>query len=717
MKKNRLALFFAALGACLFGCASVPNPAPPAPPEPPAQERAAVIYVAEDGADGNAGTRDAPVGTLARAIELAGELTPPDAAEAVVVELKEGRYEQSETLVIDKTVSAKKPVVVRGEAGKTARVSGGQRVTGWEAYRDGIYKTNVGAGKLFRQLYVGGRPGIRARYPDLTPEGDKNLSIETEKLSWDGDDEGSGLGSSNNPDPTISRPSDANDGLFDDADVPGIEAHVLSEWSHNILRPQSKTVSGGRMHFTVTALDRTNIFKRWWPRRLQNAPVWFENSLKFLNAENEWHYDKATGGLYYKPVGGINIDTAEIFIPAVETLLKIKGGRSTAAQNKRVRNLTFENLVFEHTGWEYPSKYGLADQQSGQYQLGAKPDENGEPTGQSFEGFNSDVIEGALGHPPAAVWVEWAQNVRFDRCVIRNAGSTGLDFYMGVKDCGITNSALGYIAGNGISMGYYNEYAYATGADAAAAGIDGALKTATYNPSNKEEVSQSLTVENCYVTRAGCQYLFGSAIMSGYTKNVAVKNNTVTQVPFGGVQMGWGWSAGVTPMGGFDVLNNAVDGAMNSLFHDNGDIYFLGMHSAAEKTSNVKGNYVTHSLSSYAPIYLDMHSTEFLVEDNVLDNQYVDNQMYLYYHNMNQALKNLKVGINFVRNDRVQVNNGAVLPSQNIDYPITWAYVVPKAQDWPSEDITAQGKTYNIQGIIDAAGVPAATLASLKNRL
>ena len=125
------------------------------------------IYVSPDGNDGAAGTLSAPVKSLHRAAELAGEKT---GKMPVTVFLSGGRALICRLLKLGPEDGGTAEAPVRWEAmpGEKVRISGGIRVDNWKQEENGSWSAVLPANYqgTFRSFYVNGKRATRARYPD-----------------------------------------------------------------------------------------------------------------------------------------------------------------------------------------------------------------------------------------------------------------------------------------------------------------------------------------------------------------------------------------------------------------------------------------------------------------------------------------------------------------------------------------------------------------------
>jgi len=124
------------------------------------------IHVAPDGDDANAGTREAPLQTLAAARDAVRSVA---GKETVTVHVADGVYYLPETLVFTSADSGTEehPVTYVAENEGRAVLSGGTNLQlQWQPYRDGIFQAATPSGLKIDQLFVGGVRQRMARYPN-----------------------------------------------------------------------------------------------------------------------------------------------------------------------------------------------------------------------------------------------------------------------------------------------------------------------------------------------------------------------------------------------------------------------------------------------------------------------------------------------------------------------------------------------------------------------
>jgi len=108
------------------------------------------------------------------------------------------------------------------------------------------------------------------------------------------------------------------------------------------------------MHFMTELIPDQHIVKLapqstwpigyWWE---YNTRYHVENIREALDEPGEWYLDRSTGVLYYWPLAGENLTTAEVIAPVVrQTLVRFQG---QPAAGRFIEHLHFRGLAFEHT--------------------------------------------------------------------------------------------------------------------------------------------------------------------------------------------------------------------------------------------------------------------------------------------------------------------------------------------------------------------------------
>jgi hypothetical protein len=144
------------------------------------------------------------------------------------------------------------------------------------------------------------------------------------------------------------------------------------------------------------------------------------------------------------------------------------------------------------------------------------------------------------------------------------------------------------------------------------------------------------TVANNYVHDVANEYLGGVGIYAAYVKHTTIAHNEVWNTPYTGISLGWGWGVDNPGMVDNHVDHNHVHDVMTSSLLDGAAIYVNGTQGTVPPPTNgdqdqydctidtstvstIHGNYLAHSPQAGGAIYLDNGASNWLVEDNVID--------------------------------------------------------------------------------------------------
>jgi hypothetical protein len=272
--------------------------------------RAAELFVAPKGNDGNPGTWEQPLATLQQAQQLARQ------TKATIITLRGGLYYLPTPLVLRAEDSG---VIWRAAAGAKPVISGGFELTGlnWEPHQNGIFKTrlsnssNPASGIGFNQLFVNGERMPMARYPNFDPQQRIFNGYAADAIS----------------DARVAKWSDPADGFF----------HAMH-----------KAMWGG-MHYRITGKDAQGKLQMegGWQNNRPSAPHkecrFVENIFEEIDAPGEWFFNAKTATLYFLPPAGLDLRTAKLEGARLCSLVEFQG-----SEQQPVRNVTLAGLTFRH---------------------------------------------------------------------------------------------------------------------------------------------------------------------------------------------------------------------------------------------------------------------------------------------------------------------------------------------------------------------------------
>jgi len=429
----------------------------------------------------------------------------------------------------------------------------------------------------FRQLWVNGVKAVRAK----SVNGDGMLRI----LNWSKKDESCWI-------PTPRFP------LLNSA--AGVELFIHQWWAIAMLRIKKMEVHGDStqlfFHQPESKIQNEHPWPApWLSKETGNSAFYLVNALQFLDEPGEWWLDVVNRKIYYWPRSGENLSTASVVAPYLETLVKVEG-----TMDRRVKDISFKGISFQHSGWLRPSHFGLVPHQAGMYMTEAyklRPAGTKEKLGLDNQAW--------IGRPAAAVEISFADDTRFDNCRFEHLASTGLDYHKGVYDNIVQGNLFKDIGGTGLLAGVYSD-----------AGHEIHLP---YNPIDVREVCDAMTIRNNLVTDVANEDWSCVGIGIGYTRYSRIENNEVENVSYSGISMGWGWTAAANAMENNRIIGNKIHhyGKHN---YDCSGIYTL----SAQPGSVISENYIdsiykapyAHLPSHWFYIYTDEGSSGITVKNN-----------------------------------------------------------------------------------------------------
>ncbi|GAA2274334.1 RICIN domain-containing protein [Glycomyces scopariae] len=588
------------------------------------------IHVSPSGNDGDPGTAGQPLRTLTKAQELARQAAAAGDGD-VTVTLAGGTYRLTAPLRFTAADSGRNghTVTWRAADGAAPVVTGAQPVTGWvlDDAATGVYRADVGTGFDTRQLYVDGVQAQRAR----TGIAASDMTLNAGGFTLD-------------------------NGNFDYlASLPGqqrIELQALLSFTNRFAPVQS--ISGRTVTMQQPSWNNSTYGYDAIQNPFRNPQFFLLNSKRFLDQAGEWYLDTAAGRLYYKPLAGQSMATAKVELPRLETLVEIGG-----TYDQPVRALAFAGLVFTGTSWLDPgSNNGYANQQTGTFITGVQANRPADAFTSCRSGCRGfEAARNSWAQTPAAVQVSAADGITFADNTFRNLGSVGL---------GIGNDANAH--STGVGLGARNILVTGNEFTASAGGgiVVGGVRPDAHHPSDPRMVNSDIEISDNSVHDTALEYLDHAAILGTYATRLHIDHNYVSDMPYSGINVGFGWGAndpGGSPeylsRGLYDfqpvyqtattsqsvrVTGNHVRNVVETLF-DAGCVYSLSAHPS----STISGNYCENS--GQLGMYFDEGSRYFALTGNVFRNTY---GQWAHANNQNSNLTgNLAVTGNYTTNSAI----------------------------------------------------------------
>lgn len=552
------------------------------------------IWISPKGSDFNDGTRQSPKATLTSALRQAREWRRTEDNRiqgGITIYMEGGTYAFHEPVFIRPEDSGTKesPTIIRSVGDEKVILSGGISIKGWKK-QGKVWVADVpafnGRPLDFRQLWVNGKKAVRARDVEDFEKMNRICSVdEKNEILYV-------------PAVSIRRLIDNKGNLK--AKYAEMVLHQM--WCVANLRIRSVEVQGDSAAIRFHQPESRIQFEHPWPRPMvttdgHNSAFYLTNARELQDVPGEWCHDIDARKVYYYPREGEKMQEAEVIVPAVETLVRVEG-----TLDRPVCHIRFEKITFSYTTWMRPSEKGHVPLQAGMYLTdGYRID----PKMQRDYLNHPLDNQGWLGRPAAAVRVVAARQIDFERCRFEHLGSTGLDYEEAVQGGVVRGCLFRDIAGNGLLVGSFSPAAHET--------------HLPYDPADRREVCTQQQINNCYFTEIGNEDWGCLAIAAGYVGDVNIEHNEISEVPYSGISLGWGWTQTVNCMRNNRVHANLIHHYAKHMY-DVAGIYTLGSQPKSYVTENCvhsiyKPGYV-HDPNHWFYLYTDEGSSFITVRDN-----------------------------------------------------------------------------------------------------
>ncbi len=515
-----------------------------------------------------------PDSSLTDAVRKAREMRRLGQGEPVTIHLSKGVYQLYEPLRLRPEDSG---LTIEGT---DAVISGGIKILEWKR-QGNLLVADVpdfnGRPIDFRQLWVNGKKATRAR--DVS-DFEKMFRIRTYdkkgQILW--------------------VPKKAVEKILN---APYAEMVLHEMWCTSNLRIKSIRIQGDSAAIRFHNPEAKLQFEHPWPSPMtpntgHPSPFYLTNAKELLDEPGEWYHDIRAHKLYYLPQQGETVK--EAVVPVMETLVEFIG-----TAEHPVRNITFKGITFSHTTWMRPSEKGHVPLQAGMYLTEAyklRPQID-RPNNHKLDN------QGWLGRADAAIELRYTEAINFDGCRFEHLGGSGLDYVIGCRRGMTTNCTFTDIAMNGYVCGSFSP--------------EGLETHLPYQPTDFREVCTGQTIaqsEFYDVTNEdwGCV-----AVAAGYVNEITIEHNTIHDVSYTGISLGWGWNRDLVCMKDNKVHANLIYNYAQHMY-DCAGIYTLGNQPGTVISENVvrdiaKPSYV-HDPNHWFYLYTDEGSSNITLRDN-----------------------------------------------------------------------------------------------------
>ena len=526
--------------------------------------------------------RITPDSSIANAVRHAREMRRLGQATDVTIHLAPGTYFLYE------------PLRLRSEdsgltiAGNNAVISGGLKISNWKK-QGKLMVADVpdfnGRPIDFRQLWVNGSKAVRARnvpvgYADGNDPFEEMPRIRAydkkNRILWV-------------PKTAVAKILNA----------PYAEMILHEMWCTSNLRIKSIDIQGDSAAVRFHNPEAKLQFEHPWPSPMtpdtgHPSPFYLANAKELLDEPGEWYHDIRAHKLYYMPRQYETV--REAIVPVLETLVDVVG-----SAERPVRNITMKGIIFSHTTWMRPSEKGHVPLQAGMYLTEAyklRPQID-RPNNHKLDN------QGWLGRADAAVELRYTEDVNFDNCRFEHLGGSGLDYVFACLRGTTTHCTFADIAMNGYVCGSFSP--------------EGLETHLPYAPTDFREVCTGQAVSDCDFHDVTNEDWGCVAIAAGYVNGITIDHNTIHDVSYTGINLGWGWNRDSVCMRDNHVHANLIYNYAQHMY-DCAGIYTLGNQPGTVISENVvrdiaKPSYV-HDPNHWFYLYTDEGSSNITIRDN-----------------------------------------------------------------------------------------------------
>lgn len=471
------------------------------------------LYVSTTGNDKARGTLQAPLRTLEAALQKARKTAGRD---TLYIHVAPGTYFLSAPLQVANDFRC--PIVIEGDGTEKPILSGGYAVKGWKKAEGGLWTCKVDeiakGERPFEQFYVNGRIAPRASMPD----GDYlHLRTAVETRTAPG---------KTRVEVFVNPDSLSELRLLADQLGSAVLA-AYHNWDFTRRKIDNIDFNRGIITFHGDSMAIHN-------RLSMTSLVRIENFRGGITSPGEW-YLETDGTLYYMPLPGERMETAECIAPRLEQLVVIEGTAKRPVNGVVMRNLSFRNAA------NYMPAKGVTDGQGA-------PDLH------------------------AVIMAKYANGIVIDGCEVTLCGNYGAWLREGCHNSAITRSNFHDLGGGGIKIG------------------------ANYTAEN---ASSHVIVDNNIIQRLGRTVASASGIMIFYAADCKVTHNDIGDLFYSGISVGWCWGYWENPTKRNEIGYNHIHHVGWGVLSDLAGIYTLGPQPGARLHHNVIHDVISYDYGGW----------------------------------------------------------------------------------------------------------------------
>ena len=500
------------------------------------------------------GLGNGPVKTWKRAMELVAELRRAGMRQPLTLKLMDQWMDLSEKVTINEEVSDL--TIEPLDLEKRTVITGGKKITGF-----------------YEPLYNGHR-WFAAKIPEAKNAGWKfsDLYVDGERASLPRYPETGFL----IPKEVEIKSTELNQGskwfiakegdLDEILDVTECYLHFVHLWvdEHTPIeafdRETNKVTMKLRSRFRVSCEEITDT---------SVMEYYLEGGKELFGKPNQWYLDGKEGILYYIPRDDKQtVSNIEVYVPSIPTLFEVCG-----SEEKQVSHICFRNIDFYYTSGEYYSDIYFDEAWN---RLESK----------ELRASDSQAANAA----PGAICFKRAHACGMEACTVQNFGYYGVDIEEGSDTISIEKNR--FIGGG------------AGGIKVNGSAMEG------------RKCTHGNSILDNEIFSCGRKYFAGCGILLMHTYENKVMHNTIHDLFYTGISVGWTWGYQSSVCRDNRIEKNHIYDLGQGLLSDMAGIYTLGPQPGTVIRGNVIHDVKARHYGGHG-IYMDEGSSYITVEDNI----------------------------------------------------------------------------------------------------